>query len=60
MSRTEFVLRFSYSHPAVDTLIVGTANPDHVRANVDTILKGPLPADVYAEAKRRLSTMAAA
>ena len=53
-SRTAFVLRFTLTHPHAHTNIVGTTSPDHLRENVEAVLKGPLPADVYAEAKRRL------
>lgn len=55
MSRMEFILRFTYTNPDLDTTIVGTINPDHLQSNIDALLKGPLPADVYAEAKRRLA-----
>ena len=55
MSRMEFVLRFTISHPDLDTTIVGTINPDHLQDNIAALLAGPLPADVYAEAKRRLA-----
>ncbi|MGE3962206.1 MAG: aldo/keto reductase [Dehalococcoidia bacterium] len=54
MSRMEFMLRFTLSHPDLHTTIVGTANLDHLRANGEVARKGALPADVYAEAKRRL------
>ncbi len=30
----EFVLRFTLSHPDVCTAIIGSTNPDHIRANV--------------------------
>lgn len=53
-SRTAFLLRFTLSHPHIDTTIVGTLFPEHLQENVDAALRGPLPADVYAEAKRRL------
>jgi aryl-alcohol dehydrogenase-like predicted oxidoreductase len=53
-SRTAFLLRFTLSHPHCHTTIVGTMNPDHLRENVEVASKGGLPADVYAEAKRRL------
>jgi aryl-alcohol dehydrogenase-like predicted oxidoreductase len=49
------MLRFTLSHPDVHTTIVGTLNPEHLRANADAARKGPLPADTYAEAKRRLA-----
>jgi aryl-alcohol dehydrogenase-like predicted oxidoreductase len=55
MDRMEFILRFTYSHPDLDTTIVGTINPDHLQDNIDALLRGPLPADVYEEAKRRLA-----
>jgi aryl-alcohol dehydrogenase-like predicted oxidoreductase len=55
MTRMEFVLRFTLSHPDLSTTIVGTSSVDHLQANLVVAEKGPLPADVYAEAKRRLS-----
>jgi aryl-alcohol dehydrogenase-like predicted oxidoreductase len=54
MTRLEFVLRFTLSHPALSSTIVGTARPDHLQANLDIAAKGPLPADLYAEARSRL------
>jgi aryl-alcohol dehydrogenase-like predicted oxidoreductase len=59
-TRMDFMLRFTLSHPDMTTTIVGTANLDHLRANVTAARQGPLPPDVYAEAKRRLSTAVAA
>jgi aryl-alcohol dehydrogenase-like predicted oxidoreductase len=53
-NRTTFMLRFTLTHPHTHTIIVGTTNPDHLRENVQAALRGPLPADVYAEAVRRL------
>jgi aryl-alcohol dehydrogenase-like predicted oxidoreductase len=53
MSPMEFTLRFTVSHPDMSTTIVGTANPEHLAANVEAVAKGPLPDDVYAEVKRR-------
>src|SRR5205807_4427518 len=55
MSRMEFMLRFTISHPAMNTTIVGTASPKHLADNIAAAAKGPLPADVYAAAKERLS-----
>ena len=62
MGRMEFMLRFTISHPDMTTTIVGTANPQHLADNIAAAKKGPLPADQYAEAKRRLdqATKAAA
>jgi aryl-alcohol dehydrogenase-like predicted oxidoreductase len=55
MSRMEFTLRFTLSLPELATTIVGTRNPAHLQENLDAAAKGPLPADVYEEAKRRLA-----
>jgi aryl-alcohol dehydrogenase-like predicted oxidoreductase len=55
MSRMEFTLRFTLSLPELATTIVGTRNPAHLQENLDAAAKGPLPADVYDEAKRRLA-----
>jgi aryl-alcohol dehydrogenase-like predicted oxidoreductase len=56
-TRSEFTLRFTLSHPEMHTTIVGTANPDHLAANVAAAAKGALPSDVYEEAKRRLAAV---
>jgi aryl-alcohol dehydrogenase-like predicted oxidoreductase len=53
-SRTAFMLRFTLTHPHADTIIAGTLYPEHLQENVDAVMRGPLPADVYEEAKRRL------
>ena len=54
LTNMEFVLRFTLSHPGLSTTIVGTANPDHLADNIAVAGKGPLPADLYEEAKKRL------
>ncbi len=54
MSNMEFVLRFTLSHPGLSTTIVGTANPVHLASNIAVAQRGPLPADLYEEAKKRL------
>jgi aryl-alcohol dehydrogenase-like predicted oxidoreductase len=55
MSPMEFMLRFTISHPGLSTTIVGTSNVDHLRANIAAAENGPLPADVYEQAKKRLA-----
>ncbi|HLF71862.1 MAG TPA: aldo/keto reductase [Dehalococcoidia bacterium] len=55
-----FMLRFALSHPDMDTALFGTLNPEHLRANLETLAKGPLPVDVLAEAKRRLAAAGSA
>ena len=57
MSRHEFILRFTLSHPGVTSAIVGTSDPGHLRSNVQAASRGPLPPDVYAEARRRLAAV---
>jgi aryl-alcohol dehydrogenase-like predicted oxidoreductase len=60
MSRMEFVLRFTFTHPDMDTTIVGTISPDHMRDNLEALKKGPLPQDLYEEAKQRLNAVGSA
>jgi aryl-alcohol dehydrogenase-like predicted oxidoreductase len=54
MTAMEFILRFTFTHPDLHTNIVGTINPGHLKNNVEILKQGPLPAEVYTEAKRRL------
>jgi aryl-alcohol dehydrogenase-like predicted oxidoreductase len=54
IGRQEFILRFTLSHPDLSTTIVGTANPAHLASNIALAEQGPLPADLYEEAKKRL------
>lgn len=56
-TRTGFLLRFTLSHPQLATTIVGTLNPAHLAENAKDAARGVLPADVYAEAKRRLDVV---
>ena len=55
MGRMAFTLRFTLSHPDLHTTIVGTTSPDHLAQNVEAARSGPLPDDIYEEAKRRLA-----
>ena len=59
MSRTAFMLRFTLSHPDLDTTIVGTGSIEHLRENVAVAAAGPLPDDVLREAKSRLTAAGA-
>ena len=60
MSPMEFILRFTFTNPDLDTTIVGTVNPAHLQTNLDALEHGPLPPDVYEEAKRRLAAAGSA
>ena len=55
-----FVMRFTATHPDMTTNIVGTINQEHLADNVAAMSKGPLPKDVYEEAKRRLAAAGSA
>lgn len=55
MSATTFMLRFTLTNPHTHTTIVGTLNPVHLHENMAAALQGPLPTEVYDEAKRRLT-----
>lgn len=59
MSRTTFLLRFTLSHPGLDTTIVGTSSEAHLRDNIVATLAGPLPDEMLEEAKSRLSAAGA-
>jgi len=54
MTRMEFTLRFTLSSPDLDTTVVGTRDAGHLQDNIAFARKGPLPAAVVDEAKRRL------
>ena len=54
-TKTQWLLRFTNTHPGMHTNIVGTKNPAHLADNVKAASRGPLSAEVYAEAKKRLS-----
>ena len=41
MSRTAFMLRFTLSHPGLDTTIVGTSSVEHLRDNLAAAADGP-------------------
>jgi aryl-alcohol dehydrogenase-like predicted oxidoreductase len=55
MNRHEFILRFTLSHPGVSSAIAGASKPGHLRSNVAAASRGPLPGEVYTEARRRLA-----
>ncbi len=59
-SRTAFLLRFTLAHPDVNTIIAGTLYPEHLQENIAAAESGPLPQNVYEEAKRRLNSVGVA
>jgi len=46
MSRSEFILRCTLSHPDCHTTIVGTCNREHLAENVAAAVRGPLPEEL--------------
>jgi aryl-alcohol dehydrogenase-like predicted oxidoreductase len=55
LTRIEFTLRFTLSHPGLSTTIVGTRSLEHLQGNILAAKKGPLPSGILAEARRRLA-----
>jgi aryl-alcohol dehydrogenase-like predicted oxidoreductase len=60
MTPMEFILRFTFTNPHLDTTIVGTINPAHLQTNLDILEQGPLPPDLYEEAKQHLAAAGSA
>jgi aryl-alcohol dehydrogenase-like predicted oxidoreductase len=54
MSPIEFMLRFTLSHPALSSTIVGTSNIGHLAGNLAIAERGPLPPRLYEQARQRL------
>ncbi|MCA8995466.1 MAG: aldo/keto reductase [Planctomycetaceae bacterium] len=59
MTKAELILRFTLSHPACHTTIVGTCNLDHLAENLKAAEAGPLPLELSEEMKRRVSSVLA-
>jgi aryl-alcohol dehydrogenase-like predicted oxidoreductase len=59
LSKMEFILRFTLSHPDLSTTIVGTSSQAHLAGNIALAERGPLPDDLYEAAKQRLPDPAA-
>ena len=43
----ETLLRYAIAHPSAHTFIVGTRDPEHLRANVSAVEKGPLEPELH-------------
>ncbi|MDP7651665.1 MAG: aldo/keto reductase [Rhodospirillales bacterium] len=50
--------RFARHEPGVDVVLTGTGDPDHLRANVASILKPPLPAEDLATLRELFGDLA--
>ena len=53
----ELILRFTLSHPAAHTVIVGTQNLEHLTANIAAAAKGPLEPALVKEIRSRTTTL---
>jgi len=53
----ELILRYTLSHPDVDTVIVGTLDEKHLADNVQAAEFGPLPAEVYDQVTERVNAV---
>ena len=50
----ELAMGFIFAHPEVDTAIIGTANPDHLLSNIQTVERArKLPLSVVKELHAR-------
>lgn len=56
-SRAAFILRYTFAHPGISTVIVGVLDLGHLKENVRTLEKGPLAPDVMSEVRRRLEPL---
>ena len=59
MTPAELILRHTLTHPGCHTTIVGTLNPDHLKANLDAAARGPLSKDIYEDVRRRVAQLKA-
>ena len=57
MSRAELILRFTLTHPHCHTTIVGTCNPEHLKANLAAASAGPLPQALFDEVRARVASV---
>lgn len=52
MSMPEMALRFILNEPRISTIIPGMRKSHHVKMNIGTSDRGPLPTDLYSELKK--------
>jgi aryl-alcohol dehydrogenase-like predicted oxidoreductase len=51
----DFFIRYALSNPGLSNILIGTRQIDHLVDNIKAANKGPLPPDLYLEAKRRMN-----
>ena len=55
--RNSFLLRYAITSAGVSTVIVGTKDPVHLKANIAAANKGSLPPEVYEKAQAKLAAI---
>ena len=55
-TKTSFMLRFTLSNKNAHTAIVGTTNPEHLKMNIESVLKGPLDIGLYNQVRKRIDS----
>ena len=54
----ETLLRYAIAHPSAHTFIVGTRDPEHLRANVAAVEKGPLKPELHEAVRAAVEAVA--
>lgn len=57
VTRAELILRYTFSHPHIHTVIVGTCSREHLAANLTAASHGRLPTDLYDEITSRVAAV---
>ena len=57
MDPMELILRFTLSHPAAQTVIVGTQSLEHIADNLQAAAKGPLDPSLVEEIRGRIGAL---
>jgi len=55
--RNSFLLRYAITSSGVSTVIVGTKDPGHLKANIAAANRGSLKAEVYEKAQEKLAAV---
>lgn len=58
-TRAQFILRCTLSHPQNHSVIIGTANLQHLAENVAAAAAGPLPTDILLQVNKRVAAVLA-
>ena len=56
-TRNDFLLRFAHTHSSIACVLIGTKSPEHLVGNIKAIERGPLSAEIFEEAKKKLCSV---